>query len=325
MENNYEKQYFDLIEAAKSSNRTKKDGIYYEKHHILPKSLGGTDNEENLVLLTAEEHYNAHYLLWMFKPCKQTAYAFYMMNTMISTTQDRIKNAELFKIAREAFNFYNRQPRKKQSREQVEHRRKLNTGKKRTDETKQKMSDSMKKFYENETENDKKLRIKKVSEKTKKAMWRKDIREKYLNAINSDEVKQKHKKSINEYWSNTENHKKLSEACKGRKLSEETKKKISETQKGKKLSDEEKQKRYEKFLQSEGYKKRHERSLKKKEEQQKLILLNKSLKQEKSLLKQKQKDELLSNSVYKWWNNGLINTRCLNCPGEGWVRGKLKK
>lgn len=321
---NYEKEYYNLIENAKKQNRTKNDGIYYEKHHIIPKSLGGSDTEDNLVLLTAEEHYNAHYYLWMFKPCKQTAYAFYMMNTMISTTQNRIKNAELFKIAREAFNFYNKQPRKKQSLEQIEHRRKLNTGKKRTEETKQKMSNSMKKFYENETEEERKLRIEKVKNETKKAMWKDDIREKYLNSINNAETKLKHKENIHKYWANAENHKKHSDACKGRKLSEETKKKISNTQKGKKLSDEQKQKRHEKLLQNENYKKRHENSLKKREEKQKLISLNKKLRHEKSLLKIKQKEELLNESCFKWWNNGLINKRCLECPGDGWVRGRIR-
>lgn len=26
-----------------------------------------------------------------------------------------------------------------------------------------------------------------------------------------------------------------------------------------------------------------------------------------------------------WWNNGIINKRCKDCPGEGWVKGTLKK
>jgi len=37
---------------------------YTEKHHIIPRSLGGTEDKENLVLLTAKEHYIAHALLW---------------------------------------------------------------------------------------------------------------------------------------------------------------------------------------------------------------------------------------------------------------------
>lgn len=35
----------------------------HEQHHILPKSLGGTDNAENLVYITAREHFICHWLL----------------------------------------------------------------------------------------------------------------------------------------------------------------------------------------------------------------------------------------------------------------------
>ena len=34
------------------------------RHHIIPKHAGGTDEEENLVLLTIEEHAEAHRLLF---------------------------------------------------------------------------------------------------------------------------------------------------------------------------------------------------------------------------------------------------------------------
>ena len=37
--------------------------FYTEKHHILPKSLGGTNDKDNLVLLTFREHIIAHLLL----------------------------------------------------------------------------------------------------------------------------------------------------------------------------------------------------------------------------------------------------------------------
>ena len=35
---NYRKVYIDIINKAKKDNRSKKNG-YYEKHHILPKSI----------------------------------------------------------------------------------------------------------------------------------------------------------------------------------------------------------------------------------------------------------------------------------------------
>lgn len=36
---------------------------YFERHHILPRSLGGGDEPENIIRLTPEDHYFAHLLL----------------------------------------------------------------------------------------------------------------------------------------------------------------------------------------------------------------------------------------------------------------------
>jgi hypothetical protein len=61
---NYERIYNQIVERARSENRKKlKDGIYYERHHIIPKCLGGTNDDVNLVLLTAREHFICHQLL----------------------------------------------------------------------------------------------------------------------------------------------------------------------------------------------------------------------------------------------------------------------
>ena len=60
--NKYQKWYDQLIENAR--NRTIEG--YVEVHHIVPKSLGGTDDESNLVKLTAREHLVAHMLLPRF-------------------------------------------------------------------------------------------------------------------------------------------------------------------------------------------------------------------------------------------------------------------
>ena len=59
---NYEKIYNEIIIRALNSNRSKNNG-YFEKHHIVPKSLGGSNKIENLVLLTAREHFICHALL----------------------------------------------------------------------------------------------------------------------------------------------------------------------------------------------------------------------------------------------------------------------
>ena len=63
MKNKYLKFYYAIIDNASKDCRSKGNGIYYESHHILPKSLGGSNSKSNLVLLTAREHYLCHLLL----------------------------------------------------------------------------------------------------------------------------------------------------------------------------------------------------------------------------------------------------------------------
>lgn len=64
---NYKKIYYAIINKALrkeySGQRWKGDGNYYELHHIIPRSLNGTNDNKNLVLLTAKEHYICHWLL----------------------------------------------------------------------------------------------------------------------------------------------------------------------------------------------------------------------------------------------------------------------
>ena len=56
---NYQRIYSDLIEFRKANVP---DG-YSEKHHIIPKSMGGSNSPDNLVRLTGREHFIAHRLL----------------------------------------------------------------------------------------------------------------------------------------------------------------------------------------------------------------------------------------------------------------------
>lgn len=61
---NYQKIYDDLINRAQ--NRT--IDCYVERHHIVPRCMGGDDSATNLVNLTPEEHYVAHQLLVKIHP-----------------------------------------------------------------------------------------------------------------------------------------------------------------------------------------------------------------------------------------------------------------
>jgi hypothetical protein len=38
--------------------------IYYHKHHIIPRHMGGTDDPDNLVKITVEQHAALHKQLW---------------------------------------------------------------------------------------------------------------------------------------------------------------------------------------------------------------------------------------------------------------------
>jgi len=57
----YTTTYYNIINRAKL--RTLADNTYYEKHHIIPKSLGGNNKKINLVHLTIKEHRLCHLLL----------------------------------------------------------------------------------------------------------------------------------------------------------------------------------------------------------------------------------------------------------------------
>jgi hypothetical protein len=61
----YKRHYDTLCTTRKALNRAKGGCEYYEEHHIVPRSLGGSDSDKNLVLLTAKEHYLAHLLLFV--------------------------------------------------------------------------------------------------------------------------------------------------------------------------------------------------------------------------------------------------------------------
>jgi hypothetical protein len=57
--NKYTKIYYSIIENSK----IRITSGYIEKHHIIPKSLGGTNKGENIAKLTAREHFICHWLL----------------------------------------------------------------------------------------------------------------------------------------------------------------------------------------------------------------------------------------------------------------------
>ena len=81
----YRKTYMKIIANAKKETneglRKKGNGEYYERHHILPKSLFPlwAKEKRNLVLLTAREHFFCHQLLLKIYPGPKMACAIIKM------------------------------------------------------------------------------------------------------------------------------------------------------------------------------------------------------------------------------------------------------
>jgi len=72
---NHQKHYDLLIQKRLANPATG----YTERHHILPRALGGSDDPSNLVVLTGREHWVAHLLLHKIHRKPQTAHACHMM------------------------------------------------------------------------------------------------------------------------------------------------------------------------------------------------------------------------------------------------------
>lgn len=100
----YKRIYDELIEYRKQNIPS----CYTENHHIKMKSLGGTDDKDNLVRLTAREHFIVHLLLAKFNRCSQTANALWMMQCKPTEDSNRIfiKSSRMYEWARREFAKY---------------------------------------------------------------------------------------------------------------------------------------------------------------------------------------------------------------------------
>lgn len=101
---NYHKLYNSIIQNAKSKHYTD----YTENHHIIPKSLGGTDNNSNMVKLSAREHFLCHYILTKMYEPKTAAYykmlkAFIMLLGVQSSNQQRYITSHKYESIRKEY------------------------------------------------------------------------------------------------------------------------------------------------------------------------------------------------------------------------------
>jgi hypothetical protein len=83
----YQKIYNQIVERAKNRDLMG----YSERHHIIPKCMGGLNNPSNLVKLTAREHLMCHRLLTLIHPENhKILYAFWAMcNQKNNSNQQR--------------------------------------------------------------------------------------------------------------------------------------------------------------------------------------------------------------------------------------------
>ena len=135
---NYQKIYNNLI--ARSKDRIINE--YIERHHIIPKCLGGIDDSSNIAILTPEEHYLAHLLLCKIYPANGKL----LYSAMNMTSGSMINNG---KRNNKAYGWLRRQYAESMSGDNNPARRNPNlqkeaakkrVGQKRTEETKAKMS-----------------------------------------------------------------------------------------------------------------------------------------------------------------------------------------
>ena len=204
----YQKIYNALINRA--NNRISEG--YVEKHHIIPRCLGGSNDEINLVALYPEEHFLAHQLLVKLHPTnKKLLFAAQLMTT--HSTNNRINN-KMFGWMKRRLSLLmsgDNNPNRRNPNIQKEAAKKR-VGLKRTEETKARMSVAQK------------GRLLTADHKVKLS----------IAASNrppiSDETRQKLKQ------------KPPNKGMLGRTMSTETKSKMSASQQGKTMSDEAKAK-----------------------------------------------------------------------------------
>ncbi len=241
--------------------RVLSEHFYTERHHILPRSFGGSNHKDNLIFLTAREHFIAHLILWKaFRESMTTA--FMMMCTVHSSNQQRYINltSRQYEVLKEDYALkvskrfkgkkrpeHSRRMRgennpffgkdhsdefkklssrlhkgKKLSEEHIEILRKANTGIFRSEETKKKMGAFNVRRYSRE------VVTRMVNPKTNKVKW-----------IPNDEVSFWAEKGwvVGGFSHSKESKQKISQSKKGHSLSDETKEKISQALIGREFSE----------------------------------------------------------------------------------------
>lgn len=102
----YLKIYQKICRKGKDRIKMPNDGL--ETHHIVPKSLGGSNSNENLTVLTAREHYICHRLLVKIyyhddTKRRKMIYALWWMSKTRQFNDEKIVNSHSYEQARKMF------------------------------------------------------------------------------------------------------------------------------------------------------------------------------------------------------------------------------
>lgn len=171
----------------------------FELHHIVPKAYGGTNEKENLILLSPREHFIAHLLLWKAYGGKM-AYAFWILSNKINISNNFLSSRSYERIRLEIS--------------------RIRSTFRYSEQSKNKMSESASK------------RIRKPhSEETKKKIGQanKNKESWHRGKKKSEEVKKRMSEAQKGHFVSSETKEKYRNSHLGKKLSEEQKKKISES------------------------------------------------------------------------------------------------
>jgi hypothetical protein len=106
IQNKYHQTYFNIIHRAQ--NRELPKTVKKEIHHILPRSLGGSDDPINLVSLTLKEHWICHRLLVKFLKDKKHIRKMYNALFMMTVKDYRTINGRIYQQIKENIEPWNK-------------------------------------------------------------------------------------------------------------------------------------------------------------------------------------------------------------------------
>ena len=103
---NYTNLYNQLLDKYGSIEKDKSKTDYRERHHILPKSMGGSNDKNNLVYLPARVHFICHRILCKIYPdSHKLKFAFWAMSNQLygDVTREYKVTSYIYNIAKIEF------------------------------------------------------------------------------------------------------------------------------------------------------------------------------------------------------------------------------